>query len=84
MKCGRLDLGSHGEAGWEGDEAILLRQRVMGAGLCSRISSFSLSAWWGLGNQDGGVAHHLASCFFHPAPPHPLAPWEAPKPSFLI
>lgn len=77
----RLDLGSGGRAGWEGDEAVLLRQRVIGAGFCSRILSFFLSGCgWGFGNQEWGLAHHPASNLSH------LTTWsrKAPKPSFPI
>lgn len=72
----RLDLGSGGEAGWERDEAILLRQRVMGAGLCSKIPSFFLNVW-GFGNQDWGLLTTLLPASFSLS--H-LTPWPPGRP----
>lgn len=78
-----MDLGSGWGAGWEGEKAILLRQRVRGTGLCSRIPSLSLGGGW-FGNQDWGLLTTLLPTSF--SLPHltTLAPWEAPKPSFPI
>lgn len=65
-------------------EAILLRGGLWGRALLQ--DSFVLPQWVGVGEPGLGSAHHLASCFFqlHPTPSYPMAPWEAPKPSFPI
>lgn len=78
----RLDLGSCGEAGWEKDEAILLRQRVMGAGLCSKIPSFFLSGW-GFGNQDWGLLTTLLPASFSLSHLTPWPPGRPPSPASL-
>lgn len=78
----RLDLSSHGETGWEGDEAILLQQRVMGAGLCSRIPSFSLRGW-GFGNQGWGLLTTLLPASFTLSHLTPWLPRRPPSPASL-
>lgn len=73
-----MDLGSGWGAGWEGEKAILLRQRVRGTGLCSRIPSLSLGG--GVVWESGlGFAHHPASYFFQPTPPHHPGPLGGPQ-----
>lgn len=76
-----MDLGLGWGTGWDRERAILLRQRIRGAGLCSRIPSFSLGGG-GLGTRIGVCS---PPCFlllsaYPTSPPGPLGGPQAQLP----
>lgn len=78
----RSDLGLGGEAGWEWDEAVLLRQRVTGQGSAPGFL-LSLSVGWDLGTRIRGLLITLLPASFSLPNLTLWLPWRPPSPASL-